>query len=56
MIGLVDQKLLPTHVHHWEPGSVLVIDNWKMLHRRADASKSLDRTLYRVSVMEGHSR
>lgn len=56
MIGLVDQKLLPTHVHHWNPGSVLVIDNWKMLHRRADASKSMDRTLYRVSVMEGSSR
>lgn len=41
-----------TYKHHWEPGSVLVINNWKMLHRRADASHSLDRVLYRVSVME----
>lgn len=40
----------PTHVHQWTPGSVLVIDNWKMLHRRA-ATTSVDRTLYRVSVM-----
>ncbi len=42
-----------TYQHQWEPGSVLVINNWKMLHRRADASHSLDRVLCRVSVMEG---
>ncbi|NKF94844.1 hypothetical protein GO290_01927 [Ralstonia solanacearum] len=53
MQRILDQALTPTHTHHWESGSVLVIDNWKMLHRRADATKSINRTLYRVSVIEG---
>jgi Taurine catabolism dioxygenase TauD, TfdA family len=50
---LTDQNLAPTYVHQWAARSVLVIDNWKMLHRRADASNSTNRTLYRVSVMGG---
>lgn len=53
MQKLLDQDLEPSHTHNWGPGSVLVIDNWKMLHRRADATKSANRILYRVSVMEG---
>ena len=53
MRKLLDQDLNPGHIHRWRSGSVLVIDNWKMLHRRADASRSANRTLYRVSVMEG---
>ncbi len=53
MQKLLDQDLKPGYTHTWEAGSVLVIDNWKMLHRRADATKSASRTLYRVSVMEG---
>ncbi len=53
MQKLLDQDLKPGYTHTWEAGSVLVIDNWKMLHRRADATKSANRTLYRVSVMEG---
>lgn len=50
---LITRTLAPTHVHHWTPGAVLVIDNWKMLHRRADATTSTNRILYRVSVMGG---
>ncbi len=53
MQKLLDQDLEPSHTHNWGPGSVLVIDNWKMLHRRANATKSANRILYRVSVMEG---
>lgn len=53
MQKLLDQDPAPSYVHRWEAGSVLVIDNWKMLHRRADATNSVSRTLYRVSVMEG---
>lgn len=53
MQELLDQDLVPSHTHRWGPGSVLVIDNWKMLHRRADATNSANRTLYRVSVMGG---
>jgi alpha-ketoglutarate-dependent taurine dioxygenase len=53
MQKLLDQDLAPSHSHKWGPGSVLVIDNWKMLHRRADAASSANRTLYRVSVMKG---
>ena len=51
MQKLLEQTTAPTHVHQWTAGSVLVIDNWKMLHRRADATTSLNRTLYRVSVL-----
>lgn len=53
MQQLLDRTLAPTHVHEWTPGAVLVIDNWKMLHRRADATAFINRTLYRVSVMGG---
>lgn len=54
MQKLLDQDLAPTHTHHWEPGSMLIIDNWRMLHRRA-AATSTNRTLYRVSVMGGNA-
>jgi hypothetical protein len=50
---LLTRTHAPTHVHQWTPGAVLVIDNWKMLHRRADTTASVNRTLYRVSVMGG---
>ena len=53
MHQLSNQSLTPTHIHRWAPGSVLVIDNWKMFHRRTDATTSINRTLYRVSVMGG---
>ncbi|CAB3670056.1 hypothetical protein ACAE110713_28775 [Achromobacter aegrifaciens] len=53
MQQLLNRTLAPTHVHQWTPGAVLVIDNWKMLHRRADATAYINRTLYRVSVMGG---
>ncbi len=51
MEKLLNRTLAPTHVHQWTPGAVLVIDNWKMLHRRSDATTSTKRILYRVSVM-----
>jgi alpha-ketoglutarate-dependent taurine dioxygenase len=51
MKALTGQDLKPAYVHQWKLGSVLIIDNWKMLHRRSDTSRSPGRTLYRVSVM-----
>lgn len=51
MQQLLTNTTVPTHTHHWAAGCVLVIDNWKMLHRRTDASTSVSRTLYRVTVM-----
>lgn len=53
MQKVLDQDLAPSHTHRWGPRSVLVIDNWRMLHRRADAANSANRTLYRVCVMGG---
>ncbi|WP_175526108.1 TauD/TfdA family dioxygenase [Paracidovorax konjaci] len=41
----------PTYVHRWTPGSVLVLDNWKVFHRRADASNDLTRALFRISIL-----
>lgn len=53
MQKILDKDLFATHTHVWKAGSILVVDNWKMLHRRADSSNSMKRTLYRVSVMGG---
>jgi alpha-ketoglutarate-dependent taurine dioxygenase len=48
--ALCEQSVPPTHVHHWGRGSVLVLDNWKILHRRTDASDDLSRVLFRICV------
>ena len=34
----------------WRPGLAVIIDNWKLLHRRLDARGAQDRVLLRVSV------
>lgn len=40
-----------TRKYVWEPGKVLIIDNWRMLHGRGDEETcEQDRTLYRVLV------
>lgn len=41
-----------THRMRWRPGRTLIFDNWRFLHRRADASHSRQRTLLRISIME----
>jgi hypothetical protein len=48
------QSLRPenTATIEWEAGDVLVLDNWKVAHRRLDASNTVGRRLLRVSVME----
>jgi len=50
MSVLGEQSVPPTHVHLWSRGSVLVLDNWKILHRRTDASDDPSRVLFRVCV------
>jgi hypothetical protein len=52
MRRLLDKAPQPTYAHQWAAGDILLIDNWRLLHRRADASESLSRALIRVSVME----
>jgi hypothetical protein len=51
MALLVEQSLPPTYVHRWTPGSVLVLDNWKVFHRRADARGDTARVLFRICVL-----
>jgi alpha-ketoglutarate-dependent taurine dioxygenase len=48
-------SIKPEHVIQikWEPFLAVVIDNWRMLHRRLDATHALGRTILRVSIMEG---
>jgi hypothetical protein len=36
---------------HWKKNSTVIIDNWKLLHARSDASHVPDRTLQRVWVI-----
>lgn len=37
----------------WKQGHILILDNWRMLHRRQDASEATGRVLARVYVSEG---
>jgi hypothetical protein len=53
MRRLLDQATCPSYVHRWAVGDILIIDNWRLLHRRTDASESSERTLLRVTVMQG---
>jgi alpha-ketoglutarate-dependent taurine dioxygenase len=48
------QSLRPdsTVTIEWAVGDVLVLDNWRVAHRRSDATNTMDRRLLRVSVME----
>ncbi|WP_073877551.1 TauD/TfdA family dioxygenase [Streptomyces sp. CB00316] len=39
----------PTAVHHWHPGDVLIIDNWRCLHRRSAATVG-QRVIHRIVV------
>lgn len=50
---LAEQGWPATYSHAWRADSILVIDNWKLLHRRGDAHAMRDRVLYRVSVSGG---
>lgn len=52
MSSLIQLSVPPTYVHHWTPGSILVLDNWKVFHRRAEAHGDLARVLFRISVRE----
>ncbi len=51
MTLLADLCVPPTYVHRWTPGSILVLDNWKVFHRRADARDDPTRSLFRVTIL-----
>ena len=53
LADLVEQNRVATHTHAWQPGSILIVNNWRFLHRRGDARVATNRVLYRVSVFEG---
>lgn len=55
MRTLLGKKVEPTVRINWRPGLAVIIDNWRMLHRRLDAHGAQDRLLLRISVM-GESR
>lgn len=50
-IAIGRASCIPTHQVCWQPGRTLIFDNWRLLHRRADASRSRQRTLLRISIM-----
>jgi Taurine catabolism dioxygenase TauD, TfdA family len=54
MDHLLDLHPNPSYRHYWNIGDILIIDNWRMLHHRTDASSSLDRNILRVTVLEGY--
>lgn len=43
-------KAEPTYCQRWENGDLLIVDNWRFLHRRSDASSDSHRTIQRVVV------
>ncbi|MFG2774519.1 TauD/TfdA family dioxygenase [Streptomyces sp. NPDC048350] len=42
----------PSERHHWSIGDLLVIDNWRCLHRRSEASLDSPRVIQRVVVKD----
>lgn len=56
MNKICGRRIDPTVRIDWRPGLAVVIDNWRMLHRRQDAHGAQDRVLLRASVMGGNER
>lgn len=50
MSKLCGRKIDPTLRINWKPGQAVIIDNWRMLHRRLRAHGAQDRVLLRISV------
>ena len=50
MKKLCGKRIKPTLRINWKPGQVVIIDNWRMLHRRLNAHSAQDRVLLRVSL------
>lgn len=53
MSKICSKRIDPAARIDWRPRLTLVIDNWRMLHRRQDAHGAQDRVILRVSVMGG---
>jgi len=52
-LGIFSQEYWPNHVQHfqWAVGTVLVVNNWRVLHGRTNANVSDgDRKLVRISI------
>lgn len=56
VVQFFDEKRDDASVHHWSsPGTLLIIDNRKVLHARASAEEEPDRVLRRASIrMKGN--
>ena len=52
MDKLSGKRIKPALRIKWKLGSAVIIDNWRMLHRRLDAHGTQDRMLLRISVAE----
>lgn len=50
MSKLCNKEIEPSLRINWKPGQAVIIDNWRMLHRRLSAYGAQDRILLRVSV------
>lgn len=51
-LQLVEERLTAAspEVHHWCQGDILVIDNWRILHRRGPSGRHSGRRLARVLI------
>ncbi|MEV0576023.1 TauD/TfdA family dioxygenase [Streptomyces sp. NPDC050392] len=48
------EQLQPSASIEWEPNTVAIIDNWRMLHRRPPVPAGTERTLSRIYAFEGN--
>ncbi len=52
MTGVERSNARPTFSLDWVPGQILIVDNWRMLHRRGAGAHSGCRALLRMSLLE----
>ena len=53
-LSLVEDRIAHSasvaEVHHWRPGDILIIDNWRVLHGRSSSDQGSGRRLARILI------
>jgi taurine dioxygenase len=44
------EKSIRPYVHHWQPGDMVLWDNWRMLHEARGCDPKYDRVMHRTTI------
>jgi len=44
------QRCIQPYVHHWQPGDMLLWDNWRVLHEACGCNPKYDRIMHRTTI------